>query len=80
MAPPEATGRAPLKRPAKSIREFCESYGISRGTFANWRKDGLAPACTQVVPRGRVLITQESEDQWTRAHTALPDAINSAAE
>ena len=89
MARPEVTSRkhasrnrtSPLvERAGKSIAEFCAAYGISRATFANWRKDGLGPACTQVVPRGRVLITQESEDQWKRAHTALPDAINSAAE
>ena len=88
MARPEVTGRkhasrnrtGPLvERAGKSIAEFCAAYGISRATFANWRKDGLGPACTQVVPRGRVLITQASEDQWKRAHTA-PVATISAAE
>jgi hypothetical protein len=87
MARPEVTSRkhasrnrtSPLvERAGKSIAEFCAAYGISRATFANWRKDGVAPACTQVVPRGRVLITQESEDQWKRAHTAIANAITAA--
>jgi predicted short-subunit dehydrogenase-like oxidoreductase (DUF2520 family) len=69
-----------LKRAGKSIAEFCIAYGVCRATFDTWRKRGLAPALTQPIPRGRAVITQESEEAWKRQHTALANVITHAAE
>jgi hypothetical protein len=71
--------RSPVIRAGKSIREFCAAYGISRSTYFKWREAGHAPAQIQPAgPRGRVLITQESEDAWKRAHSALAATISAA--
>lgn len=58
---PTVTTGPPDKRPAKSIAEFCDAYGINRSTFNNWRKAGIGPAVTQPIPGGRALITEEFE-------------------
>jgi hypothetical protein len=69
----------PLPRASKSIREFCTTYGISRSTYFKWHKAGLGPAVTQPAgPRGRVLITPESEQAWKARHTALAAVIDGA--
>jgi predicted site-specific integrase-resolvase len=80
MTSRKVIGRAPLNRASKSISEFCRSHGISRATFDNWRKAGLAPATTQVIPKGRVLISEEAERAWLARHTAIANAITTAAE
>jgi hypothetical protein len=68
------------KRAGRSIQEFCNSWGVSRATFDNWRRRGLAPKLVQPIPRGRVLITQEAESEWVARHASLATAITTAAE
>jgi transposase-like protein len=52
--------RAPNQDP--TIDGFCSRHGISRNTFLNWRRAGLAPAETRVSRR--VIITPEAESEW----------------
>jgi hypothetical protein len=79
MIRPVTTGRAPLTR-AKSVAEFCASYGISRTTLENWAKRGIAPDIVQPIPRGRKLITAEAEAAWRARFSSLATAITDAAE
>lgn len=59
-----------MGRSAKSVAEFCDTYGITRRTFENWQVKGVAPAITQPIPGGRKLISQQSEEEWKLTHTA----------
>jgi transposase-like protein len=63
--------RVSPKRSGKSIAEFCAAYGISRSTFESWRRKGLGPNEIQLVPKGRVIITEEAEEIWKNKHTIL---------
>jgi hypothetical protein len=59
-----------LDRPGKSVREFCQAYGIGRATFYNWKKLGIAPAIVQPAgPRGWQIITPEAEGDWKKARS-----------
>jgi hypothetical protein len=83
MAAPEITGRKPFgaapPRAGKTVAEFCASYTISRRTFDNWKRKGIAPAVTQPAgPGGRQVITTEAEAEWKRRFTALVAAIEAA--
>jgi predicted site-specific integrase-resolvase len=70
-----------LKRASKSVREFCQSYHISRRTFEHWQKKGIGPAITQPAGRnGRIVISEQAERDWLGKHTALTNAITTAAE
>jgi hypothetical protein len=78
MPRPAASARK-IQRPGKSIREFCEAYGIHRSTFYVWKAAGLAPAVTQPAgPRGWQIITEQSEQAWRERHTALAAVIEAA--
>ena len=74
MSRPEVTGRRsganidPSEPPRLSltIAEFCRRWNISRSTFYNWRKAGIAPLVTQPCQRGRAFITTENEAAWAR--------------
>ena len=80
MARPEITGRASLNRKGKSPAEWCRQYGISRSTFNNWKRKNIGPAVTQPAgPGGKQIITDESDADWRRAHTALAAVIEGAA-
>jgi hypothetical protein len=85
MARPEVTGRRltagrKINRAGKSIAEFCRDWNIGRATYYLWRKQGLAPAVTQPAgPRGRAIITPESEAAWAARHTSLAAAVEPAA-
>jgi hypothetical protein len=84
MARPDRSGRRlPTGRKVnyagKTISQFCRDWDIGRATFYLWKKQGLAPAVTQPAgPRGRVIITPESEEAWKRAHTSLAGVIAAA--
>ena len=79
MSRPDTSGRKGLCRPGKSVRDFCEAYGISRATFYAWKAAGIAPAVTQPAgPRGWQIITEESEQAWRERHTALAAVIEAA--
>ncbi len=56
-----------IKHPAAafSIPEFCAQYKISRGSFYNLEKAGLAPATFRVGRR--VLISVEAATAWRKA-------------
>lgn len=47
-----------------SIGEFCEAYGISRGTFYNLEKIGKAPRTMQIGSRR--IIAVDSLANWNR--------------
>jgi hypothetical protein len=80
MAAREVTGRKPaIARAGKSISEFCQAWNISRRTFDNWRKRGLAPGVVQPGgPGGRAIITPQSEEAWARRHTTIAGIIEAA--
>lgn len=50
------------KKAAQSIPEFCLDHGISRATYYNLRKRGLAPREMEVL--GRRLISLEAAQAW----------------
>jgi predicted DNA-binding transcriptional regulator AlpA len=52
-------------RLALSIREFCESHGISEGFFYKLKKQGEGPREMKVG--ARTLISFESAAEWRRA-------------
>ena len=70
MARPEVTGKdagpqqVGSQQFAFSIEEFCKHHGVSRGTYYNLRKAGLAPAEMKVFSRR--LISAESAAEWRR--------------
>jgi len=69
-----------VARTAKTIREFCEAYNVSRATYYLWRKRGVGPHVLQPGGRrGRVIIPTEAEIAWRERHTALAGIINTAA-
>jgi hypothetical protein len=80
MARLEVTRGAPPHRASKSIAEFCREHGISRGTFANWRRAGIAPATVQPIARGRVLISEQAERDWLTRYATLAEAVAAASE
>lgn len=51
-------------RDAYSIKEFCQRHNLSRGTYYNMRREGLAPVEVRVFTR--VLITKEAAEAWRR--------------
>jgi hypothetical protein len=64
-----------VARTAKTIREFCEAYNVSRATYYLWRKRGVGPHVLQPGGRrGRVIIPLESEIAWRERHTAIATA------
>jgi len=68
-----------LKRASKSVREFCQSYHISRRTFEHWQKKGIGPAITQPAGRyGRIVISEQAERDWLSKHTTLAAVIEAA--
>jgi len=67
-----------VKRTGKSVAEFCASIGISRSTFEVWRRQGLGPAELQPIPGGRIIITEQAEDEWRRRHTTVANVISTA--
>jgi hypothetical protein len=83
MARPEITGRkvagsrkrakVPSKLPlaGKSPAQFCETYGISRSTFEEWRRRGLGPAELQPIRGGRIIISAAAEAEWLAKRSAL---------
>jgi hypothetical protein len=74
-------GTKKLERANKSVRQFCEAYHISRRTFEVWVKKGIGPAITQPAGRnGRIVISEQAERDWLSKHTALANAITTAAE
>jgi hypothetical protein len=74
MAHPRLARPAPFKRASKSIAEFCRSHGVSRRTFENWRAAGVAPALTQPIPGGRILISEQAEQAWLLKYTEFAAA------
>jgi predicted site-specific integrase-resolvase len=54
-----------------SPAEFCERYGISRKTFERWRRLGLGPAEVQLIPGGRIFISEQAEKDWLAKRTAM---------
>ena len=50
--------------PTKTILEFCATEGISRATYYNLKRDGLAPREMRI--RGSVRITPEAHADWRR--------------
>jgi hypothetical protein len=76
---PGSIRRQPVVRAGLSIAEFCRLYGVAPRTFYNWRKRGVAPAVTQPAgPGGKVIITDEAQQAWRRAHTGLAAVIEIA--
>lgn len=51
--------------PVETIEEFCKSHRISRGTFYNLQKAGIAPRVMRVGKR--VMISAEAAADWRRA-------------
>lgn len=49
---------------ALSVKQFCQSYGISRTTFYALVKDGRGPALMR--PGGRTLISRKAAEAWER--------------
>jgi hypothetical protein len=47
---------------AYSIEEFCKTHGVSRGTYYNLRKAGLAP--TEMRVFSRRMISVEAAARW----------------
>jgi predicted DNA-binding transcriptional regulator AlpA len=47
-----------------SVDEFCKAVGISRASFYNYRKLGLAPRTVRL--HGKVLITRKTAEDWLR--------------
>lgn len=47
-----------------SVEEFCEAFGLSRGTFYNRLKDGTAPRCMRVGTRR--IISSRAAEEWQR--------------
>jgi hypothetical protein len=88
MARPEVTGKSShrahgltRKRAGRTVTEWCYDYHITRRTFEHWQKKGIGPAITQPAgPNGRIIITDESDAEWKRKHTALAAVIENAAE
>jgi hypothetical protein len=54
---------------ASSIPDFCVAHDISRATFYNLLRDGLAPE-TMVIGRRR-LITVEAARKWRERMTTM---------
>jgi hypothetical protein len=82
MARPEVTGRGfgagrrkrpspPVRRAGKSVAEFCEGLGISRSTYESWRRLGVGPAEIQPVANGRIIISEQAEQEWLAKRAAL---------
>jgi hypothetical protein len=85
MARHEVTDRKPahttpprIKRTGKSVAEFCASIGVSRSTFETWRRRGIGPAELQPIRGGRIIITEQAEQQWREKFTALAAVIDAA--
>ena len=49
---------------AFSVVDFCRAHNLSRGTFYNLLRDGLAPKTFKVGKR--TLISREAAEQWRR--------------
>jgi hypothetical protein len=64
MTRPKVTGRDTGPQLAFSIEEFCKNHGVSRGTYYNLRKAGLAP--TEMRVFSRHLISTEAAAEWRR--------------
>jgi hypothetical protein len=56
----------------RSIAGFCRRWGISRPTFYEWDKRGLAPKTVQPIPGGHRKITEEEEAAWAQRHMREP--------
>jgi predicted DNA-binding transcriptional regulator AlpA len=54
----------PHQKLALTIREFCQTHGISRGYFYLLKKRGIAPKTIDLG--GRVLISTEAAADWRR--------------
>ncbi len=67
-----------IKQPAAdrdpSVLGFCKRHGISRSTYENWRRAGLAPAETR-GPR-RIIITEDAENDWLAERAKSPAAAD----
>ena len=48
-----------------SVREFCDTVGISRATFYKMAKNDAAPPVIRLG--GRVLILKETADTWLKS-------------
>jgi predicted DNA-binding transcriptional regulator AlpA len=63
------------QRRAKSINEFCATYGIARTTFKRMRdrpvEDG-GIRTVQISP-GRVAILREEEERWLQGRIAAAE-------
>lgn len=46
-----------------TLKTVCAELGISRSTFYDWRKKGVAPRCIR-IPNGDLLIRRADFDRW----------------
>lgn len=65
------------ERASFSINEFCARNGISRATFYNLKRAGIAPRVMVVL--GRQLVSAQAEADWQRDREAAADNASVAA-
>jgi hypothetical protein len=70
LAPASSTGQSMLEE-AFTVDEFCKAHKLSRATFYNLLKIGLAPETMQPTPGGRRLISREAAAAWRRRMEAM---------
>ncbi|APA84339.1 hypothetical protein BJG93_02215 [Paraburkholderia sprentiae WSM5005] len=58
----------------KTVREFCDYYGISKPLYYKLKQQGRAPA--ELRAGHRTIVTPEAERAWVEANTvpAVADA------
>lgn len=52
------------ERLAYSIKEFCQLFGVSQGTYSIWRKKKCNPA--EIKIGSKYFITLEAIEDWKR--------------
>jgi len=57
-----------MQKEALTVAQFCEAHSISRTSFYQLQKDGIAPATFRVGRR--VLISKEAAAEWRAAMEA----------